>query len=71
MASACKKPDQTAMASLLDPLVKNIKAIADMKQLGHKERVFANHFAAIADTAPCAGWVTAVRFVEAISLSFN
>ena len=52
------------MAPLLDPLVKNIKAIADMKQLGHKERIWANHLAAIADAAPCAGWVAAVRIMD-------
>ncbi|KAF7967661.1 hypothetical protein HWV62_33587 [Athelia sp. TMB] len=61
------------MAPLLDPLVKNIKAIADMKQLGHKERVWANHLAAIADAAPCAGWVAAepktVPFIEDIKQS--
>lgn len=60
MAAACKKPDQASMGPLLNSLVKNIKAIADMKQLSHKERIWANHLAVIADGAPCAGWVTAV-----------
>lgn len=63
MASACKKPDKAVMGPLIDPLVKNINAIAEMKQLGHKERIWANHLAAIADAAPTAGWITIVCFL--------
>lgn len=58
IAANCKKPDQTAFASLLTPLQKDIEAITRLKEANRKDRDWFNHLSTIAEGAPCVGWVT-------------
>lgn len=57
-AAACKKPDQKTFTELLEPLQAAIERIARAKVTHGKEAAWINHLSAIAEGAPCVGWVT-------------
>ena len=61
VAAACKKPDQKGFEALLAPLQKDIEAISRAKEANRKDRDWFNHLSAVAEGAPCVGWVTVVR----------
>ncbi|EGO20989.1 hypothetical protein SERLADRAFT_452131 [Serpula lacrymans var. lacrymans S7.9] len=58
IATACKKPDQTAFGTLLKPLQEGIEAVTRAKEAGRKEREWFTHLTVIAEGAVCVGWVT-------------
>ncbi|KAI5985238.1 adenylate cyclase-associated CAP, partial [Pisolithus marmoratus] len=58
IAAACKAPDQKTFVELLGPLQATIETIARAKITHGKEAAWVNHLSAIAEGAPCVGWVT-------------
>ncbi|KAI9056890.1 hypothetical protein FKP32DRAFT_1585029 [Trametes sanguinea] len=58
VAASCKKPEQAEFEKLLAPLQKDIEAITRAKEANRKDREWFNHLSAVAEGAPCVGWVT-------------
>jgi adenylyl cyclase-associated protein len=61
LASACKKPRQEELGTLLQPLHLDIENINKAKEIYRKDRDWQNHFTFVAEGAPTVGWVMVVR----------
>lgn len=68
VAAACKKPDQAGFEKLLAPLQEDLQGIARAKENNRKDREWFTHMSAIAEGAPCVGWVTVVSCQQNDSL---
>ncbi|KDQ59424.1 hypothetical protein JAAARDRAFT_32984 [Jaapia argillacea MUCL 33604] len=56
-ANSCRKPDQSAFTSFLAPLLADIEAITRLKETYRKDRDWFTHLSAVAEGAPCVGWI--------------